>query len=178
MHHGKERRTPECKNPKVLDSILKGDLIMLVSRQIASFFSSCFSQLFTFYFRFQWLEGLQLTNTCNWFKHLLTSCHIWLFPPTLFITHWLVFWDNPSKVLYYLSNNHYPVQTSLLPPGKHFLHCHLSVDKWTSVSVHLAHDPLNKKKNQSIQLDVLLFTTCKKHLLIAPLNKKVPLTVS
>lgn len=146
MHHGKERRTPECKNPKVLDSILKGDLIMLVSRQIASFFSSCFSQLFTFYFRFQWLEGLQLTNTCNWFKHLLTSCHIWLFPLTLFITHWLVFWDNPSKVLYYLSNNHYPTQTSLLPPGKHFLHCHLSVDKWTSVSVHLAHDPLNKKK--------------------------------
>ena len=29
-----------------------------------------------------------------------------------------------------------------------------------------------------MQLDVLLFTTCKKHLLIAPLNKKVPFTVS
>ena len=144
----------------------------------SNFFSSYFSQLCTFYFHFQWLEGLQLTNTCNWFKHLLTSCHIWLFPLTLFITLWLVFWDNPSKVLYYLSNNHYPVQTSLLPPGKHSLHCHLLVDKWTSVSVHLAHDPLNKKKNQSIQLAVLLFNACKKHLLIAPLNKKVPLNVS
>ena len=176
--HSKERRTSERKNLKVLDSILKADLSMLVSRQIASFFSSCFSQLFTFYFHFQWLEGLQLTNTCNWFKHLLTSCHIWLFPLTFFTTLWLVFWENPSKVLCYLSNNSYPAQTSLLPPGKHSLHCHLSVDKWTSVSVHLAHDPLNKKKNQSIQLDVLLFTTCKKHLLIAPLNKKVPFTVS
>lgn len=29
-----------------------------------------------------------------------------------------------------------------------------------------------------MQLDVLLFNACKKHLLIAPLNKKVPLTVS
>ena len=40
--HVKERRTPECKNPKVLDSILKGDLSMLVSRQIASFFLPIF----------------------------------------------------------------------------------------------------------------------------------------
>ena len=40
--HSKERRTPECKNPKVLDSILKGDLGMLVSRQIASFFLPIF----------------------------------------------------------------------------------------------------------------------------------------
>ena len=40
--HSKERRTSECKNPKVLDSILKWDLGMLVSRQIASFFIPIF----------------------------------------------------------------------------------------------------------------------------------------
>ena len=176
--HNRERRIPECKNPKVLDSILKGDLSMLVSRQIASFSLLVFLSFLLSIFISNGLKAYSLQilvidlSTC-W---LLVTFDF--FPLTLFITHWLVFWDNPSKVLYYLSNNHYPTQTSLLPPGKHFLHCHLSVDKWTSVSVHLAHDPLNKKKNQSIQLDVLLFTTCKKHLLIAPLNKKVPLTVS
>ena len=138
--HSKERRTSECKKFKSLglNSEMRPWYACVKTNSI--FFSSYFSH-------FQWLEGLQLTNTCNWFKHLLTSCHIWLFPLTLFITHWLVFWDNPSKVLYYLSNNHYPVQTSLLPPGKHSLHCHLLVDKWTSVSVHLAHDPLNKKES-------------------------------
>ena len=48
--HGKERRTPECKNPKVLDSILKADISILVSRQTASFllpiFLSCVLSIF------------------------------------------------------------------------------------------------------------------------------------
>ena len=48
--HSKERRTPECKNLKVLDSILKGDLGILVSRQVASFlllvFLSCLLSIF------------------------------------------------------------------------------------------------------------------------------------
>lgn len=143
----KERRTPECKNPKVLDSILKGDLSMLTSRKIVSFFLPIFLSCLLSIFISNGLRAYSLQilvtdlSTC-WL--LVTSD---FFPLTLFITLWLVFWDNPSKVLYYLSNNHYPVQTSLLPPGKHSLHYHLLVDKWTSVSVHLAHDPLNKKES-------------------------------
>ena len=142
----KKEEHQSAKNSKVLDSILKWDLGMLVSRQIASFFLlvflSCLLSIFI-------SNGLK-ANSLQILVTDLSTC--WLlvtsdfFPLTLFITLWLVFWDNPSKVLYYLSNNSYPAQTSLLPPGKHSLHCHLLVDKWTSVSVRLAHDPLNKKR--------------------------------
>ena len=144
--HSKERRTPECKNPKVLDSILKGDLGMLVSRQIASFFLPIFLSCVLSIFISNGLRAYSLQilvidlSTC-W---LLVTFDF--FPWLCLLLIGLCFEKIHQRYSCYLSNNSYPAQTSLLPPGKHSLHCHLSVDKWTSVSVHLAHDPLNKKR--------------------------------
>ena len=137
--HSKERRTPECKNLKVLDSILKGDLGMLVSRQIASFFLPIF--LISNGLRAYSLQILVIDLGTCW---LLVTFDF--FPWLCLLLIGLCFEKIHQRYSCYLSNNSYPAQTSLLPPGKHSLHCHLSVDKWTSVSVHLAHDPLNKKR--------------------------------